>query len=135
MGLAIGGQAEAQVLHDGEVEEQRPVLGDVCQATTRDGVRLVAVDLFAEDRDAALDGSQQARDRQQRGGLAGAVGAEQGHDLAGVDVQRQVAQHGDAAVAGVEAVEFDQSVCHHWSPVCPKLAPAWAWASPAVSPR
>ena len=47
-------------------------------------------------------GFGQPRDGAQRGGLAGAVGAEQRHDLPFVDVERDAAQRFDLAVADDE---------------------------------
>ena len=40
-----------------------------------------------------------------RGGLAGAVGADQGDELALRDLERDAVQHFDLAVAGVQVVE------------------------------
>ena len=55
-----------------------------------------------EDVDLAAEDGQEARDGEQRGGLARAVRAEQRHDLARVDVEVEVAHDGDAVVAGVQ---------------------------------
>ena len=50
------------------------------------------------------------RRRQQRGGLAGAVRTEQGDHLALVDVQVEVADDGDAVVAGGHVARSSSSV-------------------------
>ena len=99
---AVALQAEADVLVDGQVEEQRAVLGHVRQAAAGDRVGLVARHGFAEHGDDTRERRQQSGDREQRRRLAGAVRSEQRDDLARTDVQGDVAQHRDAAVAGVE---------------------------------
>ena len=53
-------------------------------------------------------GVVQPRDHPQRGRLAGAVGAEQGDDLALVDRDREVVQGGDGAVADLRAGDLEQ---------------------------
>src|SRR5438445_9095801 len=50
----------------------------------------------------------QARDGAQRGGLAGAVGPDQGDDLALLDLDRHAAQGLDAPVEGVDAFQLEQ---------------------------
>ena len=81
---AVAGEAEPEVLGDREVEEQRPVLGHVGEPATGHLVRLVR---RAPARRAPstepVDRAQDARDREQRRGLAGTVRAEQRDDLAG----------------------------------------------------
>ena len=49
--------------------------------------------------------ADQAGDAVERRGLAGAVGAEQAHDLPGLDLQRHVLQRRDLAVGGMQAVD------------------------------
>ena len=55
---------------------------------------------------------QQAGDRLQERALAGAVGAEQGHDLAGADREVDAVQHADLAVAGRQAADLEQRFDH-----------------------
>jgi hypothetical protein len=49
----------------------------------------------------------------QQGALAGAVGADQGDDLAGMDFERDAFQRLNLAVEGVDVIQFQQ---HHSSP-------------------
>ena len=53
----------------------------------------------AEEPGLAGGGTGQAGEQAHRGGLAGAVGAEQRRDLTGLERQRHVGQRGDAAIA------------------------------------
>ncbi len=60
----------------------------------------MSVDAFTLEGDAALGDrppveAQQPRDRSQEGGLAGAVGAEERHDRARLDLQAHPAQDVD----------------------------------------
>jgi hypothetical protein len=55
-------------------------------------------DVLALEHDPAAGQRSQPGDRLQGGGLAGAVRADQGHDLALVDGQRDVLQSRDLAV-------------------------------------
>ena len=50
-----------------------------------------------------------AHDGVEEGGLAGAVGADDGDDLAGGDVEGGVVEGGDAAVGDVEMVHGEES--------------------------
>ncbi len=151
---AIAGETEPDVLVHREVEEQRTVLGDVGETSSRHEVSAVAVDGFTEHLDGATERCEQPGDGQQRRRLAGPVRAEEGDDLTGCDREIQVADDGDAAVAGVDAAQLDQRCVHHApSPCCVSRcvsrcvsgvapstwalssAPTSAWASPADSPR
>ena len=99
--------AEAQVLGDGQLEEQRSVLGDVREAGARDLVRGPVRHALPEHLDVAGDDRQQPRHRQQRRRLAGAVRSEQHDDLAAVHREREVADDGDAVVAGRQAADLE----------------------------
>ena len=85
-----GGAAEADVLGDREVREERELLRDVPdRAPLRRPVHAaggVEPDVVAE-RDPACGGPVQPGDGAQDGRLAGAGGADEGHG-AGVDVER-----------------------------------------------
>ena len=63
-------------------------------------------------RIAPSDGPQHARDGLLRRRLAGAVGAEQRDDLAGVGVERDALERPDRAVADLDVVDLDQA---EWS--------------------
>src|SRR5699024_380129 len=73
---------------------------------------------LAIDRDPAGGGLAQAHDHPHRGGLAGAVRAEETGDAAGVDGEADAAHSGLVAVAFGEILRLDHadpSVCW-WSP-------------------
>jgi hypothetical protein len=70
------------------VREQRVVLEHHAHAAAvRRGPGTPARDLAAVDLDAARVGALEAGQHAQRGGLAAARGAEQGHDLAPLNLQ------------------------------------------------
>src|SRR5438034_11637505 len=56
---------------------------------------------------------QEADDGLERGGLAGAVGPDDAHDLAGVDVERDAVEDVDLAVAGGHPVGDEQLGARH----------------------
>ncbi|MNT73774.1 hypothetical protein D3C72_2125200 [compost metagenome] len=61
---------------------------------------------------------EQAEHHAHQGGLAGAVGADQGDDLAGLEGELHVLQHRIAGEADANAVEADQCVAHAASRHC-----------------
>ena len=61
----------------------------------------------ALEDDLARRRPQQAGDGAQRGRLAGAVGPDQGHDLAGVDDEVQLLHGGDVAVVDADALQLE----------------------------
>ena len=68
--------------------------------------RAGAAEVLALEADGAGARAQEARDGVQERGLAGAVGAEQRHDLAGPDRERHAGQDPDVAVGGVEVADL-----------------------------
>jgi hypothetical protein len=107
VGCALG-RTEPQVLLDGETEEQRAILWHVGKAITGDEMGSAALDGPPEDPDVSGDERQQGRRGEQRGGLAGAVGPEQGHDLTLVDVQVEVPHDGYADVPGAHLLDLEE---------------------------
>ena len=95
-----GGQPK--VVPDAQPAEQRPVLGDAAEAPPGVAVRCSGVDRPAEQADLPGERGQQPGHGHERRRLAGPVRAQQGHDLARLDGERQVAHHDRAAVAGVQ---------------------------------
>ena len=69
----------------------------------------------AVERDAALDPAEGAADGPQQRGLAGAVGAEHGDDLALGDPQVDAVEDLDEAVAAAEVVD-EELGGHHAAP-------------------
>jgi hypothetical protein len=64
-----------------------------------------AGDVLAVEQDAAGGAQRRAAHGHQQRGLAGAVGADQRHDLAGLDLEVDAAQRLDAPVAGEQALD------------------------------
>ena len=68
-------------------------------------------------RDPRVVDAEEAGDRAQQGGLAGAVGAEDAHDLPGRDGQRDALHRGDGAlVDDLELVDGEQGSGHLRAP-------------------
>src|SRR5690606_12578490 len=89
-----------------------PALRRYGNTRTHDVVRFLAGNVFALERDRAFPRPWIAADRHQQRGLAGPVGADQGHDLALVDFYRHAIQGLDGAVIGMDVVQLP----HHSSP-------------------
>ncbi len=80
-----------QVLLHAHVREHVPAFRAVGDAAGQDRARRGTGDVLAVEGDAPRGRLQHARDRLQGGGLAGAVGADQCHQLAPADLDREVA--------------------------------------------
>ena len=65
-------------------------------------------DVVAVEHDAAGARRRQPEDRADQRGLAGAVGAEQAGDAAGLDGERDALQHVGLVVGGEDALDFEQ---------------------------
>ncbi len=90
---AVEGPEEPQVLARGQLVEEREVLGHESDGGFR-RVRIAAQGL-AVDADFTGIGWQDARDHPHRRALARAVGAEESHQLAGADRERDVGDGGE----------------------------------------
>ena len=105
--------AGQQVLLDRQRLEAAATLQDLDHALGHEIGRGAPADRLAVDDDraggdlAAL-GAEQVGHRLQEGGLAGAVGAEQGHDLAPAHGQADTAQGDDALIVGRLDVARDE---------------------------
>src|SRR5258708_29896430 len=100
---AAGVRAGKQVFLDGEVLEAVPPLHHLADAALHQLGRIEPVDTLAAEHDLALRHlaalrAQQVRDGLQRGGLAGAVGAEQRDDLALLHLERYALEDQDDMV-------------------------------------
>ena len=90
LGIAIAGEgrgSHAEVLSHGQGPEQLASFGDLHDAAPHDLVRLQAGDGFALELDGACGPRHQSGDRVQRGRLPRAVGTDERHDLALIDLQ------------------------------------------------
>ena len=97
-------QRVGDVVADGEVREQSVTLEHHAEAAA---VRGDAGHILAADGDAAPRGLLEPGDSHQDGGLAAAAGAEEGEEGGGGDVEGNVVDGRDGAVAGGEVVEGD----------------------------
>ena len=75
----------------------------------------IPAEIGALEENPASERVDDARDGAQRRRLAGAVGAEQRDDLAGVDVEVEVAQHRGPLVSGREPLEREHRLRRHAS--------------------
>ena len=97
--------ADLEVLGHREVGEDAAFLRHPTEAGLGDAVGLPAGDVLVRQADAAGGGADQADQGLHQRGLAGAVAAEQGEDLAGGDRQGDAVQDAGGAVAGVEVLD------------------------------
>src|SRR5262249_10513337 len=99
-------QRHLQIVLDREVGEDLAALGHVADTERGDLGGRHAARLPAEDLDAALARRRQPHDAAQRRRLAGAVAAEQRHDLAFADLEADAVQDVALAVIGMEPSSF-----------------------------
>ena len=99
-----------QVLADGECREHAAPAGHLGDAEARGGVGVGVGDVSAVEDDGAPDGIEQAADGAQQRGLAGPIGAEQGHDLALLEFQVDTEQHLHLVVGDIELVQREEGV-------------------------
>ena len=109
--------ARYQIFLDRQVLEYAAALEHLRDAVPHHLVRWQAVEARSVELDRALGdlaalGHQQARDRLERRGLAGAVRAEHGRDLARARVERHALEHQDHAVVDDLDVVDGQHGCH-----------------------
>ena len=104
--------AQEQVARDGELRHQRRVLVDGLDAQGDGVVGVPDVDLLAVEVDGAARQRGDPRDDLDERGLAGAVVAQQTHDLVGADGEADVVESLDAAVPLVDVLEADEFFAH-----------------------
>ncbi len=97
-------EAEGDVLEDRHVRIERVVLEDHRDVAPP---RVELVDRLVADRDLAGGDLLEAGDHPQGGRLAAAGGADEDHELAGFDLEREVVERRDAVVDLRHAVERD----------------------------
>src|SRR6185312_9302332 len=99
--------ADFQILFHGEIGEDPPLLRHITKARTHDLVRRRARDIPALEHDAAAALLDETHDRAKCRRLAGAVAAEQRHDLAFADLERDVEQDMRGPVMAVEVFDAE----------------------------
>jgi hypothetical protein len=100
--------ADLEVLEHREVGEDAPVFRHVAEAGARDTIARKPVDRAAGEDEAVGAGVDEAHDRLQGRGLAGAVAAHQRGDLAGFERERDVEQDLRPAVEGGQALDLKE---------------------------
>ena len=85
--MALGIATQAQVVLDAQGGEDLAALGDLADARLDDTVGREAADVLALQQDLAGAGAMDAGEDMQQGGLAGAIGADDGHQFAGLDLE------------------------------------------------
>ena len=106
--LHLGVLGHKQVFQYGELLEEAHVLEGAHQAVTGHLMAGLARDLVAIQPDAAPGGPVEPADAVEDGGLAGAVGADDGEDLVGGDRQRHAIDGQQAAKAHGEVLHGQQ---------------------------
>jgi hypothetical protein len=104
--------AHEDVVEHGEVREQLDVLEGAGDAERGDPVGPHAHDRLALPADVALLGLVHLVDAVEDGRLPGAVGADDGEQLAGVDGEADVVEGGDAPEGEPDRVELEQGLRH-----------------------
>src|SRR4029079_5802639 len=99
-GLVAVGRVSAhlQVFRYAHARENPAALGGLGDAQSGDLVRRHVGDIVAVEFDVACAGAGPAENRHHQRRLAGAVGADQGYDFTGVDVEIDALQRLDLAV-------------------------------------
>ena len=103
MGEIVDRGAHLQVLEHRHARKDAAAFGRLGDRQARDLVRRHAGDVLAGEDDRAAARARLAEDRHHHRRLAGAVGADQGDDLAFVDVDVDALERLDLAVEGLDA--------------------------------
>jgi len=92
--------ADLQIVFHAEPRKQAPVFRNVCDPVRDDAMRRNAFDRSPMKRNRAGDGGDESRYHPHQRGLAGAVGADHAHRLAGGNRERYIEQRPERAIAG-----------------------------------
>ena len=107
----VGPSGQFEVLLHGQRTEHALAAGHLHDAERGDLVRWGVRDVPPVEHDRAAVGLDHTADRLQQRRLPGAVGAEQGDDLALLEFEVDVAQHGSLAVAGLDTARRAAGSC------------------------
>ena len=102
--------ADIEVLQDRELGEDMPPFRHLTDTPGHDPVRRQTADLLAVKDNAPRHRPHHPGNRHQGRGLAGAVAADQGDDLALVHREPYLVEGGDIAVCGADAVQFKHNL-------------------------
>ena len=103
----LGWRPTSEILLHRQIGEDPPLLRHVTKARTHDLVRRRARDIPAFEHDAAGALLDETHDRAEGRRLAGAVAAEQRHDLAVADLERDVEQDMRGPIMAVEVFDTE----------------------------
>ena len=117
IGAGVG--PHLQVLEHGQAIEDAPPLGHMGDPAEHDVVGGDAEEGFALEAHVATAGGEEPRQGLEGGGLAGAVVAEEGHDLALGDPERDALERVDLPVEDVEVLHLQHGVSHRRPPRAP----------------
>ena len=106
----LGVSAHLQVFFHGHVREELAALRDQHQAAVGFGVRGEPGHVFSVQQDTAFPGTDAAHGGAQGGGLASAIGADDGGHLPQRHVDRDAPQHLHLAVAGLHVLQSQGKV-------------------------
>src|SRR5437762_2261856 len=104
LAVDVADDVEDLVDEDGRQSE----LGHVTDAEAHDLVRWQARDVFATQPHLSPRRRRQPGDRTEGGRLAGAIAADEGHDLPLLDAERHALKRMDPAVVGVDGVDLEE---------------------------
>ena len=107
--VGAGEGAHLQVLEHGHAREDPATLRRLRDPQAHDAVGGEAVEALPVEDHGAPARPHRAEDGAEGGGLAGAVGADEGDDLPRLDGERDPAQGADIAVVGVHVVEGEHA--------------------------
>lgn len=116
LGIRNGIGAHFQVFLHGHLGKHMTALRHMGQPQPDDGVGGDRLEVRAVQRDGAGGGAQQSEDGMQRGGLARAVGADQGHQLAVAYRQGDTLESVDRAVKYMQIFDFQHMCSLPYSP-------------------
>ena len=106
--LVVQPAGHLQVVSGGQPREDASVAGHHGDAQLHDAVGVERGDRLPVEEHLAAGRNDEAAQRLDQGGLAGAIGPEHGHHLAVVDVEVDAEEHPDVVVAGLEPPGHEQ---------------------------
>src|SRR5439155_7748735 len=124
-------RAHLEVLGHAHAWEQTAAFGRLRDASLDDLMCGGRRDVAPEEADRALPRPVEPVDRAERGRLAGAVRAEQRHDLAFMHLERDPLQRVDRAVVGMDVVDLENGI----GAVAAHARPCRFMSSTAALPR
>ena len=127
--------ADQQVLLDRQRGKQSPAFRHQCDAAAEHLESWLCSDRRAVEQDVAAARRHHAGDGFQQRALAGAVGADHRHHLAGVDRERDAEQRLEVAVKGVDGAHLEERIRHRRRSPCRSPPPAGCGSPCAGRPR